>query len=589
MTKLVPIFAFFAAGVALGQQQSGQTGRIAGQVSSSAGGPVRKATVNLRTVNPQGAVNTQGGGRTLNSADTTDEQGRFLFEELPAGTYMITVQRQGFLAQAYGARPGSNSGGSVTLASGEDKRGVQITMVPQSVISGRITDQDGDPVTTPVVAMRVNYLRGRRTLTPAGTATSDDQGNYRLTRLSSGKYYIAAGDARGNAQDRNNVRPARKGAEVANLMTYYPGVVESAAAAPVQIAPGVDMQGIDIRMRRSNVFDIRGNITGVGADSGKVNLTLVAKDGAAFGQSRQVQAQPNGTFELRRVAPGDYVLQAASGGNRPNGNDPRTQVRGAVARLDLRVGDSNIEGVRLELRPTGEVLGSIKFEPASNAVQGFPQPTPAALPNGPAGAPGSGGRNFNVTLTDVESVSPSAVAARPKEDGSLQFMNVRPGKYAVAVGGLPQGSYVKSIRLGGQDVTYTPIDFTGGANGFIEIVVSGNGAGVTGTIRSSKGDAIPYAMVTIWPKDRNARPLGNGIVTVNADASGTFRFSGLAPGEYLIAAWEEVEQGFTQSPDFLVRFDREATSVTVREGSRETVEAKLVPRDAILVAVSAIQ
>jgi hypothetical protein len=428
-------------------------------------------------------------------------------------------------------------------------------------------------------------------MTPAAAATSDDQGNYRLTRLSSGRYYVAAGDQR-TAQGVSNLRPARNAAQIANLVTYFPGVVESRSAAPIQIAPGADMQGIDIRMRRSTVFDIRGSVVPAGADSGRVNVALISKEATAVGHARsQAQVQPNGAFELRRVPPGNYVLQASSAVPRPGGADPKAPARIMAARLDVRVGDSNLEGVTLELRPTGEVAGSIKFEPGDNDSG----PQVAVQTRAIAGANGAPvpltptQRTWSVNLVDIENVAPSTVGGRARDDGTLQFINVLPGKYAVAVNPMPQGSYVKSIRIGGQDVTHVPIDFTAGAGGAIEIVVSGNSASVTGVVRNSKGEAVPYAMVTAWIKDRNTRPLGDGIVTTSADASGNFRFGGLAPGEYLIAAWEEVEQGFTQSPDFLVRFDRDATSVTVREGSRESVEAKLVPRDAILVAVSAIQ
>ena len=92
---------------------------------------------------------------------------------------------------------------------------------------------------------------------------------------------------------------------------------------------------------------------------------------------------------------------------------------------------------------------------------------------------------------------------------------------------------------------------------------------------------MPGVSVTLW----NPKAARTGIYDPSegaiTDRNGGFSIRNLAPGEYKIVAWEEIELGLSQDPGFRSRFESQASSVTLRDGSHESVEVKVVGKDAI--------
>ncbi len=140
------------------------TARIEGHVVSQSGEPVRKATVRL-----------QGGQPPTTYVEVSDGAGKFAIEALPPGRFTISASRAGF---------NSPPNSTITLQAGQVKTDVEIKLVPLGVISGQVTDQDGDPVVGVYVsAMRVQYNGARRQLGGGAQAQTDDQGNFRILNI----------------------------------------------------------------------------------------------------------------------------------------------------------------------------------------------------------------------------------------------------------------------------------------------------------------------------------------------------------------------------------------------------------------------
>ena len=59
--------------------------------------------------------------------------------------------------------------------------------------------------------------------------------------------------------------------------------------------------------------------------------------------------------------------------------------------------------------------------------------------------------------------------------------------------------------------------------------------------------------------------------STTTDQAGAFSFRGLTPGKYKVYAWEEIENGAHQDPDFLRRWGGKAADVEVKESSANTV------------------
>jgi hypothetical protein len=136
------------------------------------------------------------------------------------------------------------------------------------------------------------------------------------------------------------------------------------------------------------------------------------------------------------------------------------------------------------------------------------------------------------------------------------------------------------MRFGGQDVTYSSIDLTSGGAGALEIVVSPNAAEIAGVARTEQGDAAPDTLVTLWPAHASAQVLARSVRVTRSDNAGKYTFSDLAPGEYRVAAWEQVEAAILSAPEFLQAFESAAAAANVKEGARETVELRLISADA---------
>src|SRR5437016_9080362 len=157
-------------------------GRISGRVIADNGRPVKRARAFIT------AAELSGGRGAL-----TDENGIFDFTELPAGRYTLTVSKSGFVSLSYGQRRPLQAGTPLQLADGQQLKGIEFRLPRGSVIAGHIFDEDGEAVPGAIVrVMRYQYMQGNRQLVPAGTAQTDDKGQYRVWGLMPGDYYINA-------------------------------------------------------------------------------------------------------------------------------------------------------------------------------------------------------------------------------------------------------------------------------------------------------------------------------------------------------------------------------------------------------------
>src|SRR5688500_453377 len=108
-------------------------GSITGRVTL-AGKPAARVTVML--------TRSDGGPQQLPvTRVTTDEDGRFKLNGLPAGSYTILPSTPALVvaAETSSAQPGK----SVTLGDGEEVEGIDFALVKGGVITGRITDAEG--------------------------------------------------------------------------------------------------------------------------------------------------------------------------------------------------------------------------------------------------------------------------------------------------------------------------------------------------------------------------------------------------------------------------------------------------------------
>ena len=139
---------------------------------------------------------------TLNETDpprgrmaVTDDQGRFVFPDLPAGKYTLSGTRPAYVPAYYGARLSWRGPASpIVLADGQQLT-VAMRMTHGAVVAGTLFDSLGRPQPNArVLAVQFRTVAGERQVQFAGNfnGTTDDRGTYRIYGLPPGEYAIAA-------------------------------------------------------------------------------------------------------------------------------------------------------------------------------------------------------------------------------------------------------------------------------------------------------------------------------------------------------------------------------------------------------------
>lgn len=443
------------------------------------GSPISRAHVLVRTFGT-------GGTNVQNFGTMSDAAGKFIVKDLPAGGFYAYVEASGY------TMPIQNylNGASGTLAAG-DKKAVELKLIPTGTISGRVLDEDGNPVMA-----EVTTDNGSSVVSTAGT---DEKGQYRLSGVEPGKYRIKAkaasmilgGDAFGEQRADGSVATY-------DATTYYPGVRERAAGARVVVSSGLDQGGMDIRMVRAKPHFIRGMVAGA---EGITNLQVMIPLPNG-GTDRRAGVGPDKKWTMWKVEPGKIRLFAGGG---------RNGIYATSAPVELEVGDQDIDGVELKFVEPFEFSGHVIFEDAGAK--------PADKERAAA----------KVILTNT--IGSGGFLPNMKEDDSFAVVNGLPNRYRAAVSW--KNGYVKSVQVGSvaNDGPYVDLRAVSGPTTVTVVVGSGMGE-VSGSVTDTKGP-VENAMVMLVEAEL---VLGTPVLRAKSGAGGTYKFSGVVPGKYRLYA-----------------------------------------------------
>jgi hypothetical protein len=267
-----------------------------------------------------------------------------------------------------------------------------------------------------------------------------------------------------------------------------------------------------------------------------------------------------GAFQINGLLPGTYALQAWAGSAR--------QLQG---HRSVAVTDRDLDDIVVTVVPGLEIPLTVRIDDAD------PQNI-----NVPAIMSQLG--RFTLTATDGVNLNAMAEA---KPDHTWLFHNIGFGTYRMGLGG-PEETYVKSIRFGDRDVTNTELDTTAGGAPLV-MTLSPHAAEVSGVVQDSKGQPFAGTTVTLWTPGLPPPGTLDRARSTMTGADGKFRFAGLPPAEYRVAAWEKIEPGLPNVPEFHQKFDAEATTVRVAPDARETVQPVLIDRKKVEAAAASLQ
>jgi 5-hydroxyisourate hydrolase-like protein (transthyretin family) len=430
-------------------------------------------------------------------------------------------------------------------------RDITIDLTPTGNVSGRLIADNGQPaVGVNLQLYKATYtLNGQRVLENAGSARSDDRGEYRFYWITPGRYYVAGGSAAATFTFGGGTSPNDPGDTY--LLTYYPGVTDVNRATTVEVKSGSDIVA-DFVTPRQALYTISGKVVDPNSQATNGRTPAVALSlafqmltgNAGWFTMNQAYDAATGTFIMRNVLPGSYVLQAAA--------PP------FFARVPVEVVNSNIEGLVVAVDSGVTINGRFVVEhgamPPPNTLRLQMRPmTSNGLPNYLGAAP-----------------IPSPAAA----DGSFTISNVIQGQYKVIVPS--QDFYVKELRYDRADALNSPIEVSRRSSDVatMEVIISRNVSQVDGLIVDDRGRPVSGVQAVLVPDNRGRTDLYKATTT---DQDGRFVIRGVTPGDYKLFAWEALENYGYFDPDLLRRSESLGKPAHVAESSNLSVEGKIIP------------
>jgi hypothetical protein len=264
-----------------------------------------------------------------------------------------------------------------------------------------------------------------------------------------------------------------------------------------------------------------------------------------------------GEFVFSRVTPGSYGVTATYQDGPPRGGG--TSYR---AYAPVRVRDADVEGLVLKAADTISISGTIHIEGQDPP----PQRGPLIQIQ-----PDSG------DLDGIPLQLPATVAWKP--DGTFTVTQLVAGEYRVSFlqSSLPAGAYVKEVRYGTTDLRNQNlvIGATLAPEDRLEILLSVKTGQIDGDVLDAQGRPAEPNPVVLVPDANRDRPELFRLGTV--DRSGHFAIANVAPGDYLVFAWEALEPFAYFDPVVLKRYEASGTKVHLNESGREHVEVTRIP------------
>ena len=321
---------------------------------------------------------------------------------------------------------------------------------------------------------------------------------------------------------------------------------------------------MDIQLVAAKVATIRGRVLtsrGEPLEGGMVRLQAQGAEMMA-GMGRGGPVMAGGMYEIAGVPPGAYMLvvdQMMRGG--PGGPDDDGPMPESATEPVTVEGEDLV--VPLTTSPGSTARGRVIVEGGD----------PALIAN----------RNLRISAFPATPTMTVGSMARGRVATDLSFtVSGLRGNLVLSLQGLPEGWWIKDIRVSGQSAI-EGFDFGASkAFGNVELVVSGRPTGLTGTVTMPTGGTADDYAVVVFPEDEEKWERGNGTGAriTRPGLDGAYKLPGLRPGRYYVLAVPAAQADYQtlSEPDQLRLLTGRARTVEVRDGELSSLALTLVER-----------
>ncbi len=390
----------------------------------------------------------------------SDEDGHFEMTGLEAGMLTVSITHPDFAGTSLRQR----------LSAGEVVDDLEIRLSRGATVEGRVFDLEGQPAKGIMVFATIP---GRMDFKQS---TTDEEGAFVLTGLSSGSYQVSA--MLGSAESPEDIMAAISG-QVSQAVELEEDEVEY----------------VELRAATTEGARLSGVVTQAGQplEGGLIMVTAVGKQQP----SASGMIGEKGRFEVLGLAPGDYqvVVQGGPG-------------LGDFVPFELKISEEDSSVERDFDLPGGEVFGRVVSAETRQPLSGV------RVLARDAGGDAVAAAGLKQALTDGK--------------GEFRFRSLQPGRYDIVVGGT---GFVGRGDVGHEIVEGVTV--TGAATDVGEVRLPSGGS-FSGRVTNAAGESLAGVLVGL-EDDRGRTVLLPGEVPL--DEGGRFTIKGLAAGTYTIRVY----------------------------------------------------
>jgi hypothetical protein len=507
---------------------------LVGLVVDSSNEPVANASVRARAH----GIDHVWSGRT-------DDEGRFAIRQLPAGTFTLSAEKNGFVEAYYGESASQAGLHPIALEPQHRVDDLRIVLPRAGAISGVVYDQFGRPAPGRFMRLLRRTLGHRAELVTHvwPVRGTDGSGRYRFENLAPGTYYVMA---------------AFDAAVLARV--YYPDAPRVAVARPITIGVGEERGGIDLRYRAVPTSTVSGAIRR--HDGGAIaDVTVrLARAGGLDPDDRSLirRIGATGRFEFTGVPAGAYWLVAHGTAPATPDTDGRDAQR-FWGFKEITIGTTTVSTL-LELAPGIEISGRIDLHAANGTAPIDRSQVMIAL---------WGVDARTDTLLSLASLRPATAP-----NGSFAIRGVPAGRYMLRAWRQPWllGSAVDAHGHALDQPFEVAADHDLSR---VTLTLVDRQAGVSGTVFDDQRLPIPDQQLLVFPADPalwHLSALRTQVARTSPD--GTFAVAGLAAGEYLLAAIDDVPRNEWYASSLLGRARAGAVPFAVKPGEAATQDLR---------------
>jgi hypothetical protein len=482
------------------------------------------------------------------SAKATEE-GTFSFDYLLPVKYLLTAGGvSGLVSTRLSQR-------EIKIEFRKDKAEILLKLEPESIISGRVLNEEGQPkADVPVVALRRVPSGATSVLSAVAKAVSDKAGVYEFRRLGPGDYYVATAVMKPNPLIPKTIN----GQALDAFIIYAPGAISLEEAVATHLAVGQTASGFDLHLRSLIIYRIQGRAqmeTAGQVVSGNLELHLDERnDSGVTTPGKEILMDSDGRFEAN-VLPGAYTLRligTTTIDTPPHSKTPPVPMVHLLAKQDIEISGKDQYGILLLIPPPFTITGRIHLE----------------------GTPEDKLEKGDVSLRPLDLVGASACQSTENPvDGSFSMTNCDPASYAVRYSP-PAGTYVKSISFNEQDAMTHLIDLSRCSGGELKIVVRPGAASVSATVQDTSQQLLDVVLIPDGWTENELVPV------IHTEAKeGKYTAAGLTPGSYTAIATAGVAREYWQNARFVHEMQERGVGFQLAENEQKSLVTPLLSED----------